>query len=194
MLSKLATETLDHIASFVDEPKDLLAVGVASRRLKEIVIPHHIEFRQIRCDAFRYSVWKALSQKPRLCGLIRKLHLFDEREEDDVSMIVILPFSLLEGGTEDNLRRFRKGKRVQKCFEALFKATSHMSNLTSFSWRMEEDSTRFPLLWRDLFWSVQRSCPLVAELQVKFSNEYYSEEASESNFTDITKAVCYFPS
>ncbi|KIJ50382.1 hypothetical protein M422DRAFT_98456, partial [Sphaerobolus stellatus SS14] len=69
----IAMETFERIVQNVDEPKDLLSLALTSKYIYKVIVPTHLEFRTIRCDAYREDVWKALVAKPNLTKGIRRL-------------------------------------------------------------------------------------------------------------------------
>ncbi|KAJ7431609.1 hypothetical protein FB451DRAFT_1421405 [Mycena latifolia] len=74
-LSLQPPELLDAIVSFIPLPKDLLSLALVSKTLHAIVIPQHLEFRVVRCDARRPLLWNAFTEHPGLSGRIRCLDI-----------------------------------------------------------------------------------------------------------------------
>lgn len=81
-------ELLEEILSHVDRPKDLLSLALASRSLYTTIIPHHLDFRDIRCDPQRKGLWASLAQQPHLARSIRRLELIFEVEHQQEGMLV----------------------------------------------------------------------------------------------------------
>ncbi|KIJ48321.1 hypothetical protein M422DRAFT_106991, partial [Sphaerobolus stellatus SS14] len=73
----LPIETLESIIDNIDTCKDLLNLALTCSQLKDLIIPNHIEYRYIRCDPYRRSLWIKLIQKPLLASHIRYLDLSD---------------------------------------------------------------------------------------------------------------------
>ena len=71
-------ELLDAIASLIRQPRDLLSVALASKALHDVVVPGHLDFREVCCDPSRTSLWKALAEHPGLAGRILSLDLQSE--------------------------------------------------------------------------------------------------------------------
>ncbi|KAJ7117018.1 hypothetical protein C8R44DRAFT_983326 [Mycena epipterygia] len=77
-LSLQPTELLDVIAPLIPSPSDLLSLAFASKTLHTIIVPEHLEFREICCDARRASLWNALTNQPILAARILSLELMSE--------------------------------------------------------------------------------------------------------------------
>lgn len=56
-------ELLDTIASFVPLPSDLFSLALTSKALCSIIIPQHIEFREVCCDPRREMLWRLLADR-----------------------------------------------------------------------------------------------------------------------------------
>ncbi|KIJ44699.1 hypothetical protein M422DRAFT_132354, partial [Sphaerobolus stellatus SS14] len=78
----LPVETLESIIDNIDRCKDLLNLALTCSQLRDLIIPNHIEYRYIRCDPYRRSLWTKLIQQPRLASNIRILDLSDEKYPD----------------------------------------------------------------------------------------------------------------
>jgi hypothetical protein len=81
-LSDQPSDILDHICAFVDEPKDILSFALTSRQIYQLVIPDHIEFRHLRCDIRRISLWKKLSELPAIASRFVSLEVIVEDGTD----------------------------------------------------------------------------------------------------------------
>ncbi|KIJ28214.1 hypothetical protein M422DRAFT_99000, partial [Sphaerobolus stellatus SS14] len=66
-------EILDNIAAHINLPQDLLSLAVTARAFHAIVVPNHLQFRDIRCDPRRVNLWRSLAQKPAYAARIRRL-------------------------------------------------------------------------------------------------------------------------
>jgi len=55
-------EIVDHIVSLIDHPKDLLALALTSHYFKDIVIPDHIQSRQLICNMDRQLLRRLLDK------------------------------------------------------------------------------------------------------------------------------------
>jgi len=78
----LPIELLDLIASFVATHKDLVALALTCRTLKQIVIPIHAAYRTIRLHGRRGSPpWEHIAACPDRAAGIRSVVLFDHSEQ-----------------------------------------------------------------------------------------------------------------
>lgn len=170
-------ELLDHICSFIDKPKDLLAVSLTSKQFYQLVVPTHIQFRIIRCDVRRRDLWKHLSVRPGLASKIVSLELVSELH--DRSGTVIVPISVLDDNAtlqsastrtwprrtifdsaviQDNIDEFE-----DDCLCALISVIQHLTSLRHFRW---EDYTIRPTNYDTLFSTLHQSCPRITEVEI----------------------------
>ncbi|KIJ55862.1 hypothetical protein M422DRAFT_103649, partial [Sphaerobolus stellatus SS14] len=61
---------LEEIIRQIDRPKDLLSFALACRTCCSLIIPYHLQFRTIRCDFYRPTLWKALAIRPILSSRV----------------------------------------------------------------------------------------------------------------------------
>lgn len=73
-------ELWEEIVYSVDSSRDLLSLALVSKFFDSIIIPHHIQYRNICCDLRRTYVWAHLIDNRRRTKGIRCLKLVDERE------------------------------------------------------------------------------------------------------------------
>ena len=81
-LSDHPSEILDHICTFVDSPKDILSFALTTKRVYQQAIPDHIEFRHLRCDIRRISLWRKLSELPAIAARFSSLEVIVEDGTD----------------------------------------------------------------------------------------------------------------
>jgi hypothetical protein len=74
-LINISTELVDAIVNHIDNPKDVLNSALACKRLYQVIVPDHLEFRHIRCDPRQKDLWDELCQKPGLTAKVRFLEL-----------------------------------------------------------------------------------------------------------------------
>src|SRR5262245_11844342 len=74
-LLSFATELLDHICSFVHSPRDLLSFALCSRRLSAIIIPRHIQYRDLVCSIEHRDLLQKLQEHPHLSSRFVSLEL-----------------------------------------------------------------------------------------------------------------------
>ncbi|KIJ50362.1 hypothetical protein M422DRAFT_100358, partial [Sphaerobolus stellatus SS14] len=68
-------DILEHLLSFIDSPKELLALALSSRSFYQLIIPYHLHLRHIRCDPLLVSLWSTLASKPAFARRVRRLEL-----------------------------------------------------------------------------------------------------------------------
>lgn len=73
-------ELWEEIIYSVDSSPDLLSLALVSKFFDFIIIPHHIQYRDICCDLRRAYVWTHLIDNRRRTRGIRRLKLVDEEE------------------------------------------------------------------------------------------------------------------
>ncbi|KAF8172664.1 hypothetical protein BJ912DRAFT_993583, partial [Pholiota molesta] len=91
------TEILDAILSHVDARRDLLSVGLACRRLHDVVFPRHFDYRVVRCKVSTISVWHHLALHRALARNVRRVEILDERAP---AAGVVVPRGILQGDTD----------------------------------------------------------------------------------------------
>ncbi|HEV7738130.1 MAG TPA: hypothetical protein VGO47_12270 [Chlamydiales bacterium] len=74
-LINLSTELVDAIVNYIDDPKDVLNSALACRRLYQVIVPCHLEFRHIRSDSRQKDLWDELIQRPILAARVRFLEI-----------------------------------------------------------------------------------------------------------------------
>ncbi|KAF7348798.1 hypothetical protein MVEN_01399500 [Mycena venus] len=156
-------ELLDTIASFVAPPSDLLALALTNKALHDIVIPHHLEFREVCCDARRETLWKALADLPVLSGRINSLELLPEPYALRSSAQLLIPYSLSPGTTVQFDAAACNGSA---CIDLLSIAISSMSALKRFSFG-QTSLTRLGNT-ECLFRALRLHCPNLRELEITF--------------------------
>jgi hypothetical protein len=146
---------IDAICSFIDEPRDLLSFALTSRQVCKLVIPHHIEYRHLRCDFRRIALWTKLSQLPAVASRFISLEIIVENRSDAV--IAILPArSPILAGLDDpkgvlfdwsvddgNLMHSSVLEGCRKMFVA---ALQCMPGLVRFHWAVEQLSPAHDIL------------------------------------------------
>ncbi|KIM35416.1 hypothetical protein M413DRAFT_349826 [Hebeloma cylindrosporum] len=79
-LDHLPFDIKDDIISSVDASSDLLRLALASKEWTSMVIPNHIEYRElkVRVDC-HVGIWKHLAARANLAKNIRSVHLLTQR-------------------------------------------------------------------------------------------------------------------
>ncbi|KAF8505084.1 hypothetical protein BU17DRAFT_71532 [Hysterangium stoloniferum] len=149
-MDKHPFEVLEHIVAELDRPKDLLALALSSRTFPDIIIPHYIEFRDIRCDPHRTTLWNSLAARPHLAARIRRLELIPEYAEaaglrpPNIKRKPIIPGQFADMPLNQSELRDVDGKKTDECFLALAAAVKEMCGLVRFRW--ERNHTCSPTL------------------------------------------------
>ncbi|KIJ29265.1 hypothetical protein M422DRAFT_98264, partial [Sphaerobolus stellatus SS14] len=71
--SDLPPELIEGIVNSIGDVSDLLSLALTCRIFSNLIIPWHIEYRWISCDAGRKNLWRILSTKPSLTARIQRL-------------------------------------------------------------------------------------------------------------------------
>ncbi|KAJ7681912.1 hypothetical protein DFH06DRAFT_1387860 [Mycena polygramma] len=155
-------ELLDAIVSFIPLPCDLLALSLTNKVLHGIIVPLHLEFRGVCCDARRGTLWRALAARPGLSSRILSLELLDEGPERSRHQLRI-PQSFgddLEPAHEEWGSDSPGG---------LTAAISRMTALKRFSLRQTiEYLDKYPL--DPLFRALCQYCPDLCALEIVFQD------------------------
>jgi hypothetical protein len=75
-LLRLPFDVLEHIIQSLDR-QDLLALALSCSTWKDIIIPRHIEYREISLSVDHHSIWKHLAERPSLAANVRRLAISD---------------------------------------------------------------------------------------------------------------------
>lgn len=139
-LSEQPLELIEQTLSFIDSPKDLLALSCSSKQFYNLIVPHYIEYRHIRCDIRRISLWRKLAQLPlNVASHFVSVEIADESTSS--SPAPILPSSL-QSAVEDKEKFIpmtsdwpgRKSDLDPECLSAFYLAISNMPSLKRFHW------------------------------------------------------------
>ncbi|KAJ7101980.1 hypothetical protein C8R44DRAFT_988290 [Mycena epipterygia] len=171
-LSSQPPELVDIMASFVPLPSDLLSLALTSKALHAIIVPQHLEFREVCCDGRRESLWKSLAENPGPAAGILSLALIYEpvsRYQALHSNERILVPKSLTGSNEAPLVDCTSGNIRTKecdCVDVLCAAIANMHALKRFTF----DDSVFGRLHdvKTVFTAVVRSCPNLRELEIDF--------------------------
>ncbi|HEV7738033.1 MAG TPA: hypothetical protein VGO47_11755 [Chlamydiales bacterium] len=75
MTTRLPEDIILAILEEIDEPRDLLSLALCNHFFKRIIIPLHLDFRHIRYDENKASLWRYLVDRPVLAARLRKLEV-----------------------------------------------------------------------------------------------------------------------
>ncbi|KAL1941806.1 hypothetical protein VTO73DRAFT_6806 [Trametes versicolor] len=173
-LVRLPTEILDAVAFWVDGPRDLRALAGTCRRMWEVVVPRHAEYRVVRAKASAVRVWHHLVVHRALARNVRRLEVLDERAPAGREVVpagIRLTETDLES-TEDELGMHAKQERW------LIRALERMTALTSVKWECGHSLVAFESVW-----PVLAKCGSIEEVEVHDNLVFQPtahEDASES--------------
>ncbi|KAI9509912.1 hypothetical protein F5148DRAFT_1282475 [Russula earlei] len=71
-LLRLPYDILEHLVETLDRP-DLLSLALTCTSWKHIIIPRHLEYREISLSVDHYAVWRHLAERPSLAANVRRL-------------------------------------------------------------------------------------------------------------------------
>jgi hypothetical protein len=72
LLLRLPFDILDHLVESLERP-DLLSLALSCSTWKNIIIPYHLEYREISLSVDHHSIWRHLAERPSLAANVRKL-------------------------------------------------------------------------------------------------------------------------
>jgi F-box domain len=71
-LLRLPFDILDHLVETLERP-DLLCLALSCSTWKNIIIPYHLEYREVSLSVDHHSIWRHLAERPSLAANVRKL-------------------------------------------------------------------------------------------------------------------------
>lgn len=75
-LLRLPFDILERVVDSLDLP-DLLSLALSCSTWKHIVIPRHLEYREITLSVDHHSIWRHLAERPSLAANVRRLVISD---------------------------------------------------------------------------------------------------------------------
>jgi len=72
LVLRLPFDILGHVVETLDRP-DLLSLALSCTTWKHIIIPHHLEYREISLSVDHHNIWKHLAERPSLAANVRRL-------------------------------------------------------------------------------------------------------------------------
>ena len=76
LLLRLPFDILEYVIETLDR-QDLLSLALSCSAWKDIVIPRHLEYREISLSVDHHSIWKHLAERPSLAANVRRLVISD---------------------------------------------------------------------------------------------------------------------
>lgn len=77
LLLRLPFDALELIAEALDDRPDLLSLALTCSTWKNIIIPRHLEYREILLSVDHLFIWKHLAERPSLAANVRRLVISD---------------------------------------------------------------------------------------------------------------------
>ncbi len=74
LLLRLPFDILDHLVETLERP-DLLSLALSCSTWKNIIIPYHLEYREISLSVDHHSIWRHLAERPSLAANVRRLSI-----------------------------------------------------------------------------------------------------------------------
>ena len=152
-MTRQPNEILDMIAFHIDSRKDLLALALTCHRLRNVVLPRHLEYRVIHCKPSSEKVWRHLITHPLLACNVRRLQIMDERSNDPE----LTPSRVAEADdvASQGIEMHAEQQRL------IVDALARMTTLISFSWACNNSLISFDDVSPTLF-----ACDMLKEVEI----------------------------
>lgn len=157
----------------IDHPKDLLALGLASRLFAAIIIPDHMEYRQIWCEVDEHPVWDHLLEQRSRCRAVRMLTV-DNPERHYVPR----PAQCGQQTIKPDVESFSSSskRRLLLSQQKFCEALSRMSNLKTLRCALSNEDTAM-----NVAHALTRAGCALEELEIEVGRPQY-QEPSENAF------------
>lgn len=161
LFNSLATEVLDHICSFIPSPRDLLSFALCQRRLSAIIVPSHIQFRDLVLSLSHRSLIRKLPERPLLASRFVSL------EYASNSKSFIWPASLLKNLSAEwpVMGKGDQRRILDEVSKELVPGIQCLVGLTSFRCDLHATGMADPI-----FTALQESCPALTTLELVYSS------------------------
>jgi hypothetical protein len=159
--NSLATELLDHICSFITSPHDLLSFALCQRRLSAVIIPSHIQFRDLVLSLAHRSLFRKLLERPLLASRFVLLEFVGN------SQTFIWPASLLKELDSEwpVMGKGDAGRVLDEVSKELVPAIQCLVGLTSF-----RSDLHYTGMADRIFTALQVSCPALHTVELTYSS------------------------
>jgi len=127
-LEHLPFDIKDDIISFVDSASDLLCLALASKEWTSMVIPNHIEYRELKVHVNHSKIWHHLATRVDLARNIRIVHIMTQianRKERFPSTLT---------GCNEEAKANPELPATEGLSPEMFKALSNFNSLQRFTW------------------------------------------------------------
>lgn len=152
-MTRQPNEILDMIASHIDSRRDLLALALTCQRLRDVVLPRHLEYRIIHCKLSSEKVWRHLIAHPLLAANVRRVLVMDERSRD----LETIPSRVAE---EEDVHSEGLDMHIEHQ-RLIVNALANMINLASFAWASNNSLITFEDVSPTLF-----TCEMLKEVEI----------------------------
>ncbi|KAF8588185.1 hypothetical protein K439DRAFT_1335942 [Ramaria rubella] len=152
-MTRQPNEILDMIAFHIDSRRDLLALALTCQRLRNVVLPRHLEYRVIHCKPSSEKVWRHLIAHPLLACNVRRLQIMDEKSRE----AELIPTRVAEepDTCNEELEMHVEQQRL------ILGALAQMTTLMSFSWACNNSLISFDDVSPTLF-----TCDTLREVEI----------------------------
>ena len=75
-LIRLPFDVLEHVIETLDR-QDLLSLALSCSTWRDIIIPRHLQYREISLSVDHHGIWKHLAERPSLAANVRRLAISD---------------------------------------------------------------------------------------------------------------------
>jgi hypothetical protein len=175
-LSSLPPEILDYASSFIASPRDLLSFALTAKSIHALIIPHHLEFRIVRCELSRAQLWDALADRKEFAARLNTLEILDVPEVLPAIAPKLIP------GTDTDLAKLNLCSSNCDCTRRLQSAISKMHGLRRFGWVGPEKRSHNA---EPVFEALGIACVNLQELEL----EYFD---STPSFDSVSVPVGFF--
>ncbi|KIJ46408.1 hypothetical protein M422DRAFT_29263 [Sphaerobolus stellatus SS14] len=177
-------DILNIIATYLDSPKDLLSLALNGRQFYRVVCPTHLEFRYIRCDPHRISLWETISEHAEIAKRFRRIELYEEAESngDDYPL---LPWSWKPFIAQE-FKYSSETMNPDTSIGGLVNSIGKLTNLLRFSWIFQRGVTAAQLnAFPAIFNALAVSCPSLREISVHISGGTGNNHALERDLKHL---------
>ncbi|KIJ44655.1 hypothetical protein M422DRAFT_779290 [Sphaerobolus stellatus SS14] len=178
-LSSQPFDILDRIAFAIENPRDILALGLTSRQSHDIVFPEHIEYRNLSCHLNRTEIWEILRTNP---GLACRFYHLAINEDKDLQTKVTVDTAPSAWGA------FQEREPGPGDFGGmrLAQAVTLMHNLVHFSWTSAVKGSQADDIMIATMLALSR-CPLLEIMDIQIHPDKYV--IPTTNFESVLSSV-----
>lgn len=171
MILQFPLELIEAVIEHTDRQNDLLNLASTCHLLKSLIIPHHLEYREIRLDSYYYRphVWKHLVRRKDLTKNIRVVDISSQHSVERYPLT--LADAILDGTQEERGMGTMSGEELRALAYAMNEAFSIMENLTHFTFGF---NYRDQMVLQNLEWIFLQTILLKPTIRELIYNGMYS--------------------